>query len=65
MRDIYRCPAMWKFLKIAIPCSYPDVDKCGRVGGSALCKYRIAEIGLKTCIREVSELKDFAKHLKK
>ena len=65
MRDITRCPIMWKLLKQAIPCSYPDVDKCGRVGGSSFCRYRIAEIGLKTCIREVNELKDFAKHLNK
>ncbi len=64
MRDIYRCPIMWKLLKKATPCAYPDVEKCGRVGGSFLCKYRIAEIGKKNCLKEVAELKDFAKTLK-
>jgi len=64
MRDIKRCPIMWKLLKTAIPCSYPTTNRCGRIGGSFLCKYRVAELGLKNCLREVAELKDFAKHRK-
>ncbi|MCK4805678.1 MAG: hypothetical protein KAS91_00630 [Candidatus Pacebacteria bacterium] len=64
MRDVNRCPIYWKLQKEAIPCSYPNVNKCGRIGGSFLCKHRIAEIGKKNCLKEVSELKDYAKHCK-
>ena len=65
MRNVYKCPIMWKILKQAIPCSYPDTNKCGRIKGSLLCRYRIAEIGLNSCLKEIAELKDFAKHIKK
>ena len=63
-RNICKCPIMKKLLNQTIPCSYPDVNKCGRIGGSFLCKYRMAELGKKDCLREVDELKDFAKHSK-
>ncbi len=63
-RNVCRCPIMQKLLHKAIPCSYPDTEKCGRKGGSSLCRYRIAEIGLKNCLKEVTELQDFAKHSK-
>ena len=65
MRNIHKCPIYWKLLKQAIPCSFPEQRHCKRIGGSFLCQARVDEIGLKTCLKEVSELKDFAKHLNK
>lgn len=65
MRNIQKCPIMWKLLRVAIPCSYPESNKCGRIDGSLLCRYRVAEIGLSSCLKEIAELQDFAKYLKK
>ena len=55
MRNLQKCPVMWKLTKTGTSCKYPDKVKCGRIYGTEFCRYRITEIGLKSCIKEISE----------
>jgi len=69
MRNIKRCLLFYPDILPALPCSYPDEDKCGRYmkiyrrsknrkQAIVLCSHRVKELGRKTCVREQMKLKD-------
>ena len=68
MRNLYNCPMYKK--ELAVPCSYPTKLKCGKIfyvdkkNAYVLCRWRVGELGLDVCIKEIEALEKIEKECK-
>ena len=63
MRDINRCELFSKLCNADIPCSYPDLKRCGfkfytdKYGNMlGMCQHRVKELGFVECVKEMKTL---------